>query len=66
MGDSNELVVRLAEVGLLIFLGLFVLVIFYAFSRRNRSTFERASHMPLDDDSAPGRETPADQATGKV
>jgi cbb3-type cytochrome oxidase subunit 3 len=38
-----------AEIGLVLFFALFLGVLGYVFSRRNRATFERASRMPLDD-----------------
>jgi cbb3-type cytochrome oxidase subunit 3 len=38
-----------AEIGLILFLLLFAGVIAYTFARRNRETFERARHAPLDD-----------------
>lgn len=46
----ETLVPRLVEIGLLIFCGMFALVIIYTFRRRNQGTFERAAHMPLHDD----------------
>jgi cbb3-type cytochrome oxidase subunit 3 len=38
-----------AEIGLVLFLLLFAGVLVYTFARRNRDTFERARHAPLDD-----------------
>lgn len=43
-----------AEVGLLLFVAAFIGIVIYTFLRRNQATFERARHMPLDeDDDAP-------------
>lgn len=36
--------------GLIAFIIAFVLVLIYALAPSNRKTFERARHMPLDDD----------------
>jgi cbb3-type cytochrome oxidase subunit 3 len=38
-----------AEIGLVLFLLLFAGVLIYTFAKRNRDTFERARHAPLDD-----------------
>jgi cbb3-type cytochrome oxidase subunit 3 len=38
-----------AEVGLVLFLLLFLGILVYTFRRRNQATFDRASRMPLDD-----------------
>ena len=38
-----------AEIALVMFVVLFVAVVAYVFSRRNRATFDRASRLPLDD-----------------
>ena len=38
-----------AEVGLVLFLFLFALVVVHLLRRRNRATFERARALPLDD-----------------
>lgn len=38
-----------AEVGLVLFLALFLGVLVYTFRKRNKATFDRASRMPLDD-----------------
>ena len=40
---------RFGEIGLLIFVGLFTIVLIYTFHRRNRKTFDHARHLPLDD-----------------
>lgn len=66
MGNSNEWVVRLAEVGLLVFVGIFLVVIWYAFSRRNRATFERASRLPLENDKPSDDHPGVKQVTGKA
>ena len=39
----------LAEIGLVLFVAIFAGACAYAFSRRNRETFERARSAPLDD-----------------
>lgn len=46
------------EIGLLVFLGLFVAILVYTFSRKNRGRFDRARSLPLDDDPAPSEERP--------
>ena len=38
------------EVGMLLFISIFVGVVIYTFRRKNQSTFESAAHMPLDGD----------------
>ena len=38
-----------AEIGLVFFLGIFLAVVLYTFLRRNRATFDRARHLPLED-----------------
>ncbi|MEM7167152.1 MAG: cbb3-type cytochrome c oxidase subunit 3 [Planctomycetota bacterium] len=40
------------ETGLLVFMGLFVVVVVYAFRKKNQATFEQALEMPLDADEA--------------
>ena len=39
-----------AEVALLIFFAVFVAVIIYVLRAKNRETWDRARHMPLDDE----------------
>ena len=38
-----------AEIALVLFLGLFLGVLVYAFGRRRAALFDRARHMPLDE-----------------
>lgn len=38
-----------AEMGLVIFVVVFIGIVFYTFSRRNRDRFQRARKIPLDD-----------------
>ena len=40
---------RYAEIGLVLFLLLFLGILVYTFRRRNQAKFERASRMPLED-----------------
>lgn len=49
-----------AEVGLVVFLLLFVAVLVHTFTRRNHERFERARSMPLEDDPAPRQERAID------
>lgn len=44
-----------AEIGLVLFLAIFVGVLIYTFSRRNRPVFDRARRAPLDDATPPAR-----------
>ncbi len=44
-------------VGLLLFVGLFVVVLIYALWPGNRKRFERASRMPLEDNDPPDDKT---------
>ncbi len=46
-----------AEVGLFLFLAIFLGVILYTFVRRNQATFDRARRMPLDDGRPAATET---------
>ncbi len=39
-----------AEIALVIFIAVFIAVIVHVFRKRNRSTFDSARYMPLDDD----------------
>ena len=41
---------RYGEISLLIFFGIFVLVLIYTFRRRNQAMFARAARLPLEDD----------------
>lgn len=50
------------ETGLLIFVGLFAVVVVYAFRRKNQKMFREALHMPLDPDEAQPR-TPRERET---
>ncbi|GEM_PF-762291 len=38
-----------AEIGLVLFVSIFIAVLVYTFRRRNRPSFDRARHMPLFD-----------------
>jgi cbb3-type cytochrome oxidase subunit 3 len=47
---SNLTPTQYTQVALVIFLVVFVGIVIYVFSRRNRETFERARSLPLEDD----------------
>jgi len=42
-----------AEIGLVLFLVLFLGVLVYTFRGKNRAAFERARHLPLEGDASP-------------
>lgn len=50
-----------AEIGLVMFLGIFAGVVIYTFTRRNRATFDRARTAPLDDAALSSRENSTDE-----
>ncbi len=48
MGRSG--LVSFAEIALLLFIAAFIGIVIYTFMKRNREKYERARHMPLEDD----------------
>jgi cbb3-type cytochrome oxidase subunit 3 len=50
-------------IGLVLFMTAFTLIIYYAFAKRNRETFERAAQIPLTDDVVTPRNAASDRAS---